>query len=85
MNTIVCGQLLRGEFKMKIATYLNGYTGEVYNTYNEACIAFKNGDRVCTWSKIIKKYFDWTTRKFYTINEWYKVIDEYIEQEVMCN
>lgn len=70
---------------MKIATYLNGYTGEVYNTYNEACIAFSEGERVCTWNNIFKRYYDWTTRKFYTINEWYKVIDEYIEQEVMCN
>lgn len=71
--------------KKHFVDYLNGYTGEVYNTYNEACVAFKNGDRVCTWNNIFKRYYDWTTRKFYAINEWYEIIDEYIEQEVMCN
>lgn len=70
---------------MNIYTLLNGYTGEVYNTLKEARIAFKNGDRVCTWNSVSKRYFDWTTCKFYTLSEWYEIIDEYIEQEVICN
>ena len=70
---------------MATITYLNGHTGEVYNTYHEAYTAFKSGDRVCTWNNILKRYYDWTTRKFYTLKEWYEIIDEYIRQEAMCN
>ena len=70
---------------MENKTFLNGYTGEVYNTHKDALTAFKNGDRVCTWCDDLNLYFDWTTRKFYTINEWYEIVDKYIGQEVMCN
>lgn len=71
--------------KKHCVDYLNGYTGEIYNTHKEALTAFENGDRVCTWCDDLNLYFDWATSKFYTINEWYEIIDEYIEQEVMCN
>lgn len=66
--------------------YMNGLTGEVYENKKQASSAhaLKSIDIfVVTYYPDSQRYYWWDTKAFYTVDEWYKIIDDYVE--VMCN